>query len=175
MIQLAVIAAVADNGVIGGGNRIPWQLPRDLRHFRQLTTGHTVIMGRRTLESLGGRALPHRRNLVLSRTAAGVAGVEVFPSLAAALAACAGKVFVCGGAAVYREALPQARLLYLTRVHATVEGDTVFPAVDFGAWDRLDTQAFPADARNPYAVTFEVYARRGGQSAAAGPSSRRAR
>jgi dihydrofolate reductase len=175
VIQLAVIVAVADNGVIGGGNRIPWRLPRDLRHFRQLTTGHTVIMGRRTFESLGGRALPNRRNLVLSRTAAAAAGVEVFPSLAAALAACAGTVFVCGGAAVYREALPQAQLLYLTRVHAAVEGDTRFPAVDFAAWDRLDTQAFPADARNPYAVTFEVYGRRSRQALVSAPAARRAR
>ncbi|MBT0652723.1 dihydrofolate reductase [Geomobilimonas luticola] len=128
---VSLIAAMAENRVIGSKGGIPWHLPADLAHFRELTTGHPVIMGRTTFASIG-RPLPGRRNLVLSRTAGFRAeGVEVFASLEDALAACTGadEVFIGGGGEVYREALPRADRIYLTVVHRYYEGDTFFPEI----------------------------------------------
>lgn len=134
--RLSLIAAVAANGVIGDRNDLPWHLPEDLKHFRALTMGHPIIMGRRTWQSLG-RPLPGRRSLVVSRDPAFRAeGAEVFPSLEAALAAAASatEVFVIGGAALYRTALPQADRLYITEIRRDFAGDTRFPEYDRGAW-----------------------------------------
>jgi dihydrofolate reductase len=159
-VTVALIAAVADNGVIGREGGLPWHLPDDLRWFKRLTTGHTVIVGRRTFASLG-RPLPNRRWIVLTRDPAfRPAGVETAPDLRAALAAAGtGEVFVAGGAAVYRAALPVADRLYLTAVHADVTGDTVFPPVDFSAWTLVDEQHHPADERHAQAFTFRTYQR----------------
>lgn len=128
---LSLIAAMAENRVIGSKGAIPWHLPADLAHFRELTTGHPVIMGRMTFASIG-HSLPGRRNLVLSRTPGFRAeGVEIRASLEDALAACAeaGEVFVCGGEEVYRAALPLADRIYLTLIHRKYEGDRVFPPI----------------------------------------------
>jgi len=132
---VALIAAVADNGVIGRGGALPWRIPADLRWFRERTMGHHVVMGRKTWVSIG-RPLPGRTNIVVSRTRdlAVPEGVSVVDGLATAIerATRAGddEVFVIGGAELYRAALPQADRIYLTRVHADVEGDTWFPAID---------------------------------------------
>jgi dihydrofolate reductase len=159
-VTVALIAAVADNGVIGREGGLPWHLPDDLRWFKRLTTNHAVIVGRRTWASLG-RALPHRRWIVLTRDPSfRPAGVETAPDLPAALAAAGtGEVFVAGGAAVYRAALPVADRLYLTAVHADVAGDTIFPPVDFSAWTLVDEQPHPADQRHAHAFTFRTYVR----------------
>jgi len=128
---ISLIVAVAENGVIGRENRLPWHLPEDLRHFKRVTMGHPVIMGRKTHESLG-RPLPGRRNIVITRQPEyAAAGCEVVHSLAGALALCSGadEVFVIGGAAVYGEALPQASRIYLTRVRTAASGDTRFPPI----------------------------------------------
>lgn len=130
---LSLIVAVARNGVIGRDGALPWHLPEDLKHFKRLTTGHAIVMGRRTFVSIG-RALPNRRNLVVSRTLDDVPeGVEVFPSLERALAAARttdGEPFVIGGAALYAEALPLATTLHVTEIDRDVQGDVCFPPID---------------------------------------------
>lgn len=134
--RLCLAAALAVNGVIGAEGRLPWHLPEDLKHFKTLTMGHAVIMGRRTWESIG-RALPGRRNIVVTRQPGYVApGAEVAASLAQALALCgeAALAFVIGGAELYAAALPIAHALELTEIDAAFEGDTRFPAFDRSAW-----------------------------------------
>jgi dihydrofolate reductase len=136
---IAVIAAVAANGVIGAGLALPWRLPGDLARFRRLTTGHAIVMGRRTWQSLG-RPLPGRQNIVVSRDPAFAAdGARVVDSLDAALAAVAmpPPVFVIGGAALFGEALPRATTFHLTEVHADVDGDVRFPAWDRASWREM--------------------------------------
>lgn len=125
-MRLAIIAAIGRRRVIGSNGALPWHLSEDLKRFKRLTTGHTVLMGRRTFESMG-KPLPHRRNVVLtSRT---LPGVETYPSVSAAFKALEGeeKVFVIGGAHLYAKLLGQADELYLTFVDRDVEGDTFFP------------------------------------------------
>jgi dihydrofolate reductase len=134
--RVYLVAAVAANGVIGNGGRLPWRLPEDLRHFKELTLGHPVIMGRKTWESLG-KPLPGRENLVVTRTAAYEApGASVCASLDAALALCAGEpvAFVIGGGELYAAALPLADGLVLTEIHRDFTGDAWFPEFDRAAW-----------------------------------------
>ncbi len=135
---LTLIAAVAKNGVIGKDNRLPWHLPADLRHFKALTTGHAVIMGRKTWESLPEkfRPLPGRQNIVVTRNATYAAsGATVAGSLPDAVAAAAGEeAFVIGGAELYQVALPLADRLQLTEIDAEFDGDTWFPARDPRQW-----------------------------------------
>jgi dihydrofolate reductase len=146
-MEIALIVAVADNGVIGVDGGLPWRLPADMRRFRQTTMGHHVVMGRLTWLSLG-KPLAGRTNIVVSRDPElrvdGVPrndGCTVVPSLDAAidLARAAGEkeLFVIGGAGLYREALPRADRIYLTRVHVSPRGDTFFPALDLAQWTEL--------------------------------------
>jgi dihydrofolate reductase len=131
-----LVAAVAENGVIGANGKLPWHLPEDLQHFKQLTLGHPVIMGRKTWESIG-RPLPNRNNIVVSRRAGfHAAGASVALSLEDALALCAGPdpVFIIGGNELYRAALPYAAGLVLTRIHRSYEGDAHFPEIHPGDW-----------------------------------------
>lgn len=160
--RLIVIAAVADNGVIGRGNALPWRLPADLAHFKRLTLDHTILMGRRTWESLPG-LLPRRRHLVLSRDPQFRAtGCLVVNSLAAALAATSGEaeLMIIGGAALYAETLPLADCLQLTQVHAEIDGDVYFPAWNPAEWQAVSRVAYPADAQNALAMTFVEWQRR---------------
>ncbi len=129
-MTLSLIVAVAENGVIGRANQLPWRLPEDLQRFRRITTGHPVIMGRKTFESIG-RPLPGRTNIVVSRTGV-FPGTVSAHSLEEALteasrASGAGEIFVIGGGEIYRAALPLATRIHLTRVHSSVEGDATFP------------------------------------------------
>jgi dihydrofolate reductase len=161
--RLCLVAAVADNGVIGRGLALPWHLPADLAHFRRLTLDKTILMGRRTWESLPG-PLPRRRHLVLTRDPDFAApGATLVGSLAAALAAAAGEaeLMVVGGASLYALTLPLAECFHLTRVHAEVAGDTHFPLWDPAEWPETARQYHPADARNPIAMTFLELHRRG--------------
>lgn len=131
-----MIVAVARNGVIGANNRMPWHLPADLRHFRALTMGHRIIMGRKTWESLG-RPLPGRENVILSRNVALVApGCKVVPTLGAALSGCGlpAPIFCIGGAELYRMALPLADDIHLTEINADFPGDTVMPPLSPAEW-----------------------------------------
>jgi dihydrofolate reductase len=156
--QIALVVAVADNGVIGRAGALPWHLPDDLRHFKAVTLGKPLLMGRRTFESIG-RPLPGRRNLVLSGHAArasappGIEYVESFEQ-ARALTADASELCVIGGAAVFALALPCATRLYLTAVHAAVEGDTCFPMQELRGWRECTRLEHPADERHAYAMSF---------------------
>lgn len=128
---ISLIAAVAENGVIGRKGALPWHIPSDLKRFNAVTRGHTVIMGRKTFESIG-RPLPGRRNIVLTRQQDYQAeGCEIVHDLDSAFAACAGEaeVFIGGGGEVYAATIPLADRIYLTRVKAAVEGDTFFPEI----------------------------------------------
>ncbi|HEX2474424.1 MAG TPA: dihydrofolate reductase [Lacipirellulaceae bacterium] len=163
---VSIIAAVAENGVIGRDGKLPWHLSADLRRFKQLTMGHTVIMGRRTWESIG-RSLPGRRMIVISRQPdyhVEVASVDVATSLdgALALARAAGddEAFIIGGGALYREALPQVDRLYYTAVRADVPGDAYFPDVEWSQWRLIESHEHVANEVNDFATDFEIYHRR---------------
>lgn len=162
-MRVSLIVAVAENGVIGRDNQLPWRLPADLKRFKALTLTHPVIMGRRTFESIGF-PLPGRRNLVLSRDPQYSApGIEPFGSLTEALEATrqAEEVFVLGGAAVFEEAIGHADRIYLTRVHTEVEGDTRFPELDPRIWRQIDDEPHAADTDNPLPYVFQIWERRG--------------
>ncbi len=158
---IAIVAALARNGVIGRGNRLPWHLPADLAHFKRLTLDHVIVMGRRTWESLPG-PLPRRRHLVLSRSGEDLGtGCERVGSVEAAMAAAgdASELMVVGGAEVYGLFLPLAQRMYLTQVEADVEGDVRFPAWDRDAWRLVDEAVRPRDEANPYALRFMTWER----------------
>jgi dihydrofolate reductase len=162
-VELAIIAAVAANGVIGDGLTLPWHLPADLAHFRRLTTGHTIIMGRRTWQSLG-RALPARQNIVVSRAPDFHAeGAAVAHSLqqAIGLADRPQPVFVIGGAALFAEALARATTFYLTEVHAPYPGAVHFPPYDRAQWRETARDDHAASAGTP-AHSFVTLVRRAG-------------
>ena len=158
-MRLSLIAAVSENGVIGEKGRLPWRLPDDQAFFKRTTKGHTVIMGRRTFESLKG-PLPDRTNVVVTRNPEyRPAGAAAAANLDAALRVAApdDEVFVAGGSELYREALPRADRLYLTRVHARVAGDAFFPELDLSAWRLLEDERHEADARHAHAFSIRVY------------------
>ena len=163
--ELVLVVARAANGVIGRDNRLPWRIPADLQHFKRLTIGKPVIMGRRTFESIG-RALPGRHNIVLSRDPDWHAGgVTVAPNFAEAVAAAgldprarAPAIMVIGGAGVFAEALPSATRIELTEVHAAPDGDTVMPAPDPAEW-RETARADHAAAGDQPAYSFVTLVR----------------
>ena len=159
---LSIIVAMAKNRVIGRDNQLPWHLPADLRHFKQTTMGHPIIMGRKTYESIG-RPLPGRQNIVITRNPDFQAeGCLVVHSLQEALAAVpeAEEVFIIGGASLYREALPLADRIYLTLVDAEVEGDTFFPELDASEWQEVRRETFTPDEKNPFGYAFIEFVRK---------------
>jgi dihydrofolate reductase len=159
---ISIVVAHAANGVIGRDGGLPWRLPTDLRHFRELTTGHAVVMGRATFESIPPRfrPLPERRNIVLSSKPGYAAkGAEVFGSLESALAACPGGCFVIGGEVTYRQALPLAERVYATHVEADVEGDAFFPGLPESDWRCVEQSERVVE--NDYGFTFRTYERSG--------------
>ncbi|OCQ42414.1 diacylglycerol kinase [Aeromonas veronii] len=163
-MKISMIAAMAHDRVIGKDNQMPWHLPADLAHFKRVTLGKPVLMGRKTFESIG-RPLPGRRNLVISRNPDyQVEGIEVVGSVEAALALLAGssveELMVIGGGHLYAEMLPSADCLYLTQIDLAVEGDTRFPAFDDGQWQRIECESHPADEKNPHPYSFETWQRR---------------
>jgi dihydrofolate reductase len=159
---ISLIVAMAQNGVIGRGSALPWRLPADLKHFKELTLGKPILMGRKTYESIG-RPLPGRANLVLTRDpdwhAAGVIAVHSVEEALRQTRTC-DELVAIGGAEIYRLLLPLARRIYMTHVHADIAGDTYFPAFDPAQWDDLDCQTHPADERHAYPVTFVTLERR---------------
>lgn len=158
-MRISLVVAMDRMRAIGAGGTLPWHLPADLRHFREITMGKPIIMGRRTHDSIG-RALPGRRNIVVTRNREwpAPAGCEVAHSLeeALALAGAASEVMVIGGAALYRCALPLAQRIYLTEVQAEVGGDVHFPPLDAGAWRETARVQRAADERNPYPCSFVI-------------------
>jgi dihydrofolate reductase len=166
-MNIVVLAAVAENGVIGRGNALPWRLKSDMQHFRALTMGKPVVMGRKTYLSIG-KPLKGRTTIVVSRDRAfGVQGIVVAPSLESALAAARGDaarrncdtIVVAGGADIYAQALPAATRLAITEVHTQVEGDTRFPAIDPKAWRETARCEQKAAADDDLAFAFVTYER----------------
>jgi dihydrofolate reductase len=162
-MRIALIAAVAENGIIGRDNQLPWHLPDEFRHFKQTTENHHVIMGRQTWESRG-KPLPRRVNIVVSsQPDYSAPGAVVVGSLAEALrmaeAAGEDEAFVIGGTRLYAEALAIADRLYLTRVHATVPGDAVFPSFDESLWREVDRREHSSDERHAHAFTIRTLER----------------
>lgn len=162
--MLTLIAAVAENGAIGFQNKLLYWLPNDLKRFKALTTGHTIVMGRKTFESLPKGALPNRRNIVLTKNAHLIAeNTETFASLEEALAACKAdeEVYIIGGASVYKEALPYADRLCLTLVHDTpAEADAFFPQLNPEEWKVETEERHDTDERHAFAYTFIDYVKK---------------
>lgn len=162
MPEILLIVAQSDNGAIGHQGAMPWHLPRDLKHFKAQTLGHPVIMGRKTYDSIG-RALPGRQNLVISRNAAlALPDAQTCPDLATAIARARGdKIFIIGGAEIYRLALPLADTLLVTHVHTTVaQADAYFPPIDPAIWQETACETHAADDVNLYPMCFCRYERR---------------
>ncbi len=159
---LTLVVAVADNGVIGRENGLPWHLPEDLKRFKRVTLGKPVVMGRKTFESIG-RPLPGRQNIVVTRDPSyRREGVTVVNDVDAALLAAgdAAEVMIIGGAELFRAFLPRAGRVHLTRVHGNVAGDVHWPPLDEGRWQRVQRESHPADERHAYPMTFEVWEKR---------------
>lgn len=158
--MVSVIVAVAENGVIGDKNTLLWHISEDLRNFKRVTSGHPVIMGRKTFDSLG-RPLPNRTNVVITRQNLEIEGCKVVHSLEEALSLFSPEeeVFVIGGAQIYAEALPLADRFYLTRVHHAYEGDTSFPKWNESEWSLMDSERFERGEKYEYPFTIEIYER----------------
>ena len=162
-MKRSLVVAIARNGVIGRDNALPWRLPADLAHFKKVTMGHPVVMGRRTYESIG-KPLPGRQNIVVTRNRGFVApGCTVVGSLDEAWRAAGGadEVSIIGGTTLFEETLPLADVIHLTEVQADVEGDTFFPRFDRGQWQEREVARHPADERNAYPFRILELTRKG--------------
>ncbi len=167
-LPVCLVVAIAENGVIGRDDWMPWRLSTDLKRFKALTTGNPVIMGRKTFESIG-KPLPNRLNIVVTRNREWKAdGVETANSLEDAIALAklrsrcmdgAGEICVIGGGQVYAEALPLANRLYVTHVLAEMEGDTFFPPIDPAIWRAISSQEFPVAEKDSHPTRYVVYER----------------
>jgi dihydrofolate reductase len=160
-VIVTLIVAVADSGVIGRDNALPWHLPEDLKRFKRLTMGKPIVMGRKTFESIG-KPLPGRHNIVLTRDSGyRREGITVVHDVEAAIRAAgdAPEIMVIGGAELFRVFRGQATRVQLTRVHANVSGDVMWPELDTREWRRLDHEEHPADERHAHAMTFELWER----------------
>ncbi len=160
--NISIIVAIASNRAIGKDMRLLWHLSDDLKRFKKLTTGHTLIMGRNTFLSLPNGALPNRRHIVITdQVEESFEGCEMAGSIeeAVQLAGTDGECFVIGGGMVYKQFLPLAGKLYLTQVHESFEADTFFPEIDFSQWKALVTEEVEAGERNPYKHTYTEFIR----------------
>ena len=161
---VTLIVAVADTGVIGRDNTLPWHLPEDLKRFKRLTMGKPIVMGRKTFESIG-KPLPGRQNIVVTRDANYRRdGITVVHDAAGALRAAGDvpEIMVIGGAELFRSLLPRAARIHLTRVHGNIEGDVVWPELDSREWQVVGREEYAADERHAFPMTFEVIERRAG-------------
>lgn len=155
---LSAIAAMAENRTIGNKNQLPWHLPADLKHFKTVTSGHPVLMGRKTYDSIG-RPLPNRTNIILTRDSHFKAPECVVVSstdeaLSQAKAVGADEIFVIGGATIYRQLMPEIKKLYLTIVHHKFLGDAHFPEFDESEWKEVSRETHEPDSNNPYSYSF---------------------
>ncbi|HTI57992.1 dihydrofolate reductase [Mucilaginibacter sp.] len=158
-MTISAIVAIGENNAIGKNNQLLWHLPADLKHFRVVTSGHTIIMGRKTFDSVG-KPLPNRRNIVVTRQDIKIEGCEVVKSIDEAITLCQGEyeVFIGGGAEIYRLAMDKTDKIYLTIVHKAFDADTFFPDIDHKKWIETKREDFPADEKNniPYSfITLE--------------------
>ena len=160
-----MIVAASENGVIGRANELPWRLSRDLKNFKEQTTGHTVLMGRKTFESIFarlGKPLPDRMNVIITTNPDFKAeGCVIAHSIEEALVQTKDEeVFVIGGETIYRQALPFTDRLLLTTVHVNVEGDAKLPDISFEDWNLLSQEKWPKDEKNQYDATYQIYERK---------------
>ena len=160
-MTVRIIVAIAENGVIGANNGMPWRLSTDMKRFKALTEGHPIVMGRKTWESFPKRPLPNRRNIVITRNPSYEAeGAELFPSFEAAIKASDDDLWVVGGGEIYAQALPHTDALHVTHIDTALAGDTVFPDIDPGIWRKVSEVAVPAGERDDFATRYAVYERR---------------
>lgn len=161
MSKISIIAAVADNYAIGKANKLIWHLPADLKHFKQLTTGHTVVMGKRTFESLPNGPLPNRKNVVLTSILSESIQDGYFEaeSLEEALDLCEHEeeIFIIGGSTVYKQSIDKADKLYITWVHDDFQADAFFPEIDFSQWKETAREDHEPDDKNAYRYSFVTY------------------
>jgi len=160
--MITVIAAVAENNALGKENQLLWHLPDDFKRFKTLTSGHYIIMGRKTFESFP-KPLPNRTHVIISRQANyQPEGCIVVNSLEQAIEACpkAEEVFIIGGGEIYRQSIAVADKLDLTKVHASFEADTHFPEIDLSQWQLIFEEHHPKDERHDYAFTFQTFTRK---------------
>lgn len=160
-MQLALIAAMSTNRVIGKNNQLPWHMPADLKHFKRLTVNKPVVMGRKTYESIG-RPLPKRRNLVITQQPDFSAeGCEIFNSIDTAIEAVgdADEVMIIGGAGIYQQVIDRVDTMYLTIIESDISGDAYFPEWQEKDWDEVSNEAHPADSENPLPYRFTQYKR----------------
>jgi dihydrofolate reductase len=157
-MTVSIVVAISENHVIGKDNKLLWHMPNDLKHFKEITTGHTVIMGRKTYESVG-KPLPKRRNIIITRQAITIEGCEVVNSIEAALALCAGEqeVFIVGGAEIYKQAMRLTDRIYLTIIHKEFEGDSFFPEINNEEWKSVAREDHQPDEKNPLPYSFITY------------------
>lgn len=154
-MTVSIIVAIGENNAIGKDNQLLWYLPADLRHFRDKTSGHTIIMGRKTFDSVG-KPLPKRRNIVVTRQDIQIEGCEVVKSIDEALELCKDEheVFIGGGAEIYRQAMNKTDRIYLTIVHQVFDADTFFPEINHELWIETSHIDHPADEKNSIPYSF---------------------
>ncbi|TJZ50837.1 dihydrofolate reductase [Sphingobacterium olei] len=157
--KLTLIVAAAENNTIGKGNKMPWHLPNDFKYFKKNTLDHSIVMGRKTFESIG-KALPERRNIVITHDLNYKAeDIDVANNLEEVLTYCRDEreIFIIGGAEIYRQTLPFAQKVLLTRVHTIVEGDAFFPELVPASWKLVSSEAHQKDEKHAFDYSFEVY------------------
>ena len=154
-MTISIIVATGENNAIGKNNQLLWHMPNDLKHFKEITQGRSIIMGRKTFDSVG-KPLPRRRNIVVTRQDIRIPGCEVVKSIEAALALCAGddEVFIGGGAEIYRQAMEKTNRIYLTIIHKSFDADTFFPEIDYSEWKEISREDLEPDEKNPLSYSF---------------------
>lgn len=154
-MHISIVVAIASNYAIGKSNQLLWHLPKDLKHFKDITAGGTVIMGRKTYDSVG-RPLPKRRNIVITRQAIDIEGCEVVNSLDEAIALCKNEteVFIVGGAEIYRQAMHITDRIYLTIVHHNFDADTFFPEINYNEWKEIAHEDHQIDEKHAFPYSF---------------------
>jgi dihydrofolate reductase len=152
---ISIIVAIGENHAIGKNNQLLWHMPNDLKHFKEITLGRTIIMGRKTFDSVG-KPLPRRRNIVVTRQDIEIPGCEVVKSIDEGLALCAqdNEVFIGGGAEIYRQAMAKTDRIYLTIIHKEFDADTFFPEIDYLQWNEVSREDFEPDEKNPLPYSF---------------------
>ena len=159
--MVSIIVAIAQNGTIGDKNALLWHIKEDMRFFRTTTSGHAVIMGRKTFESIGSKPLPKRKNIVITRQDVEFAGALTAHSLEEAIAMASGdeEIFIMGGAQIYAQALKCADRVYITRVERDYEGDTAFPEIDYSEWKLVSEERYECGEEYEYPFAFLTYDR----------------
>lgn len=161
---MELIVAITENNVIGFMGDMPWHLPADLAHFKSITSGHAVLMGRKTWDAIG-KPLPNRLNIVLSRQNVLLEGAIVVSSIEEALQKAGDqKLIVIGGGEIYRATMECISTMHVTRIHTSLEGDTHFPQIDTEVWALIQREKRPADDKNTFALTFELWQRKPSES-----------